>query len=147
MREVMNRFHKAAFEATGAVDSCLPIQITPAEKAVLRALMESDTNQEVAERLCVSRSTVRTHLRHLFDKFKVRSRTGLVVAAIRHGVLDLEELEESSHRTMDVPRAPPLSYYCCTPGLRTRALHSSRFPPRVAPDADTPTITTFTRRT
>jgi DNA-binding CsgD family transcriptional regulator len=44
------------------------------------------SNPEIAERLFVSRATVKTHLIHIFAKLSVRSRSELAAEAIRRGM-------------------------------------------------------------
>lgn len=51
---------------------------TKKEVAVLKLVDEGYTNQEIGRRLRISVSTVQYHLRNLFGKFGVRSRTELV---------------------------------------------------------------------
>lgn len=45
------------------------------------------TSQDIAAELHLSNETVRTYLRRMFDKFGVKNRTHLVVAAYRAGVI------------------------------------------------------------
>ena len=52
--------------------------LTPQEARVAALVSEGLSNREVAARLFVSVNTVETHLRHLFQKLGVRSRTELV---------------------------------------------------------------------
>ena len=51
--------------------------LTPTETQVARLIGEGLTNKAVAERLFVSPNTVGTHVRHVFEKLGVRSRTEL----------------------------------------------------------------------
>jgi LuxR family transcriptional regulator, quorum-sensing system regulator BjaR1 len=67
-----------------------PPRITPREADVLRPTAEGLTDPEIAERLCVSRSTVNTHLVHLREKLKVRNRVTLVREAQRLGLIPTE---------------------------------------------------------
>jgi DNA-binding NarL/FixJ family response regulator len=50
-------------------------QLTPREEDILRLLTQGFANKEIADRLSVSFDTVRTHLRHIYEKLHVRSRT------------------------------------------------------------------------
>lgn len=54
--------------------------LTEAERAVLDLLCEGYSNAEIAERLVVAESTVKTHVSHLMRKYGVPSRLKLVVA-------------------------------------------------------------------
>ncbi len=55
--------------------------LTGREKEVLSLLEKSYSNQEIAESLCISESTVKTHLRNIFKKLDVRNRTQAMVTA------------------------------------------------------------------
>jgi DNA-binding CsgD family transcriptional regulator len=52
-------------------------ELTPQERRIAALVSEGLTNREVAARLFVSTNTVETHLRHVFQKLGVRSRTAL----------------------------------------------------------------------
>ena len=49
--------------------------LTTREREILGLLSKSLSNQEIAESLCISESTVKTHLRNTFRKLQVRSRS------------------------------------------------------------------------
>jgi len=55
-------------------------ELTPQERTVARLVAAGLSNREVAERLFVTTNTVETHLRHIFQKLDVRSRTQLAIA-------------------------------------------------------------------
>jgi predicted ATPase/DNA-binding CsgD family transcriptional regulator len=59
--------------------------LTPAEQSVVRLVAEGLTNQQVAQRLFVSRRTVGTHLTHIFAKLGLSNRSELTAAAVRRG--------------------------------------------------------------
>ncbi|QWW20008.1 response regulator transcription factor [Schaalia sp. 19OD2882] len=54
--------------------------ITQAETEVLALLCEGCSNAEIAEKLCLSEATVKTHISHVMKKYGVNSRLKLVVA-------------------------------------------------------------------
>ena len=60
--------------------------LTPAEVAVARLVARHLSNPEIAERLFISRATVKTHLVHTFAKLNVRSRSELAAEAIKRGL-------------------------------------------------------------
>ncbi|ONI71637.1 hypothetical protein BWI15_15870 [Kribbella sp. ALI-6-A] len=61
--------------------------LTPNELAVCRLVAEGLTNREVARRLYVSPHTVNTHLRHVFQKLSVSTRTELAGLVARSSTL------------------------------------------------------------
>ncbi len=58
--------------------------LTPAELRVVALVGEGLNNGQIAERLFVTRETVKSHLASAFRKLGVSSRTGLAVEAARH---------------------------------------------------------------
>ena len=67
---------------------------TPRELEVLSLVVRGLSDQEIAAKLVVSRRTVHTHVRSMFDKARVRTRTQLAVFALRARVVPLESLED-----------------------------------------------------
>jgi DNA-binding CsgD family transcriptional regulator len=57
--------------------------LTPTEQAVVALVAEGLSNPDIAERLFMSRSTVKTHLNHAFTKLDISSRAELASAFTR----------------------------------------------------------------
>ena len=70
------------------VPSGLVESLTQKETRILALLAEGYSNQAMSEKLFVSDSTVRTHLRSINAKLQVRSRAQAVVVARRIGLVD-----------------------------------------------------------
>lgn len=51
--------------------------LTKREIDIVRWVSQGLTNDEIGEKLYISRFTVETHLKNIFDKTKVKHRTGL----------------------------------------------------------------------
>jgi DNA-binding NarL/FixJ family response regulator len=64
------------------------VTVTDRELAVLQAIARGHTNVSAAETLGVSHKTVDTHRTNLMRKFAVNSTAGLLLAAVRAGLLD-----------------------------------------------------------
>jgi DNA-binding NarL/FixJ family response regulator len=67
--------------------------LTERETDVLRAAANGSSNKTIADQLNVSPRTIQVHLRRVFRKLGVASRTEAVVNALQRGILRLEELE------------------------------------------------------
>jgi DNA-binding CsgD family transcriptional regulator len=64
-----------------------PEPLTPAEERVLRYLPTNLNCAAIGRRLCISRSTVKSHARMIYQKFGVHSRAEAVVAAQQYGLV------------------------------------------------------------
>lgn len=63
------------------------IQISEREREILRLVATGATNQQIALQLNISINTVKVHLRNIFGKIGVVSRTEATVYAIRNGLV------------------------------------------------------------
>ncbi len=61
--------------------------LTPRERDVLQLAADGLSTPSIAERLSLSRATVRTHFGHIYLKLDVKSRAGAVAKAIRLGLI------------------------------------------------------------
>jgi DNA-binding CsgD family transcriptional regulator len=82
--------------------------LTPTEREVVRLVAEGLSNPGIADRLSISRATVKTHLAHVFTKLDVINRAQLVAFAVRataEGTLNrAEPTERPDPRTPDDER-------------------------------------------
>lgn len=58
------------------------------EKDVFRLLVDNHSDKEIADQLCISLPTVRTHVRHIFEKFHLNSRMEAKDIHLKYNVLD-----------------------------------------------------------
>ena len=65
------------------------IQLTPKEVEVLQQIAKGFSYAEIAETLSVSVHTVTTHIKHLYRKLAVRSRTEAVFEAVQLGLINV----------------------------------------------------------
>lgn len=61
--------------------------LTERERAVLALLAEAQSNREIASALHIGESTVKSHLKNIFEKLHVSSRTEAVTVAVSRGLL------------------------------------------------------------
>lgn len=61
--------------------------LTAREREVLVLVAEGLLNQEIADQLCVSEATVKTHISHIFSKLGARDRAAAIVHAYNHGIV------------------------------------------------------------
>ena len=57
------------------------------ELQVLNLVVEGFDNLDIAEKLFISKETVRNHIRHIYQKLHVHSKSQAVVKAIREGII------------------------------------------------------------
>ena len=74
-----------ALATGGAPAEGMPETLSEREAEVLRLLAQGFTNKDIAQMLILSVRTVETHLRSIYSKLGVRSRTEAVLWAVRHG--------------------------------------------------------------
>ena len=87
--------------------------LTAREQEVLRLLSGGLCNKDISRQLGISLGTTKSHMRSIFEKLKVESRTQALVTAVRHGILDGSAGEDTlagparaSVGTSPAPRAP-----------------------------------------
>ncbi|MDX2084205.1 MAG: response regulator transcription factor [Candidatus Melainabacteria bacterium] len=61
----------------------LEVPLTEREIEVLRLVSEGKNNHDIAESLCISLNTVKTHLKNIFQKLEVEDRTAAALKAIK----------------------------------------------------------------
>jgi DNA-binding NarL/FixJ family response regulator len=61
--------------------------LTEREHEVFALIAQGLANSEIADRLVLTEGTVKTHVKHIFDKLEVRDRTQAVILAYELGVV------------------------------------------------------------
>jgi two-component system response regulator NreC len=69
--------------------------LTGREREILKLVAEGLNNQEIADKLFLSPSTVQTHRANIMAKLGLHSRTELVKYALQHGLIALNPLKGS----------------------------------------------------
>jgi DNA-binding NarL/FixJ family response regulator len=65
-------------------------RLTPREREILAALGDGLSDREIAERLCISTETVRTHFVNILGKLGLNSRLQALVFAVRQGIVKID---------------------------------------------------------
>lgn len=66
--------------------------LTKSEQEVLILIGHGLTNRKIADKLCMSTSTVRTYLYRAYTKLGVRKRASAVTSALRRGEISIDEV-------------------------------------------------------
>jgi len=72
-----------------------PDPLTPREVEVLRLVAQGRNNQEIADMLVISETTVRTHVSNILNKLHLASRTQAALYALREGLASLEDAPDT----------------------------------------------------
>ena len=67
-------------------------QLSEREIEVLKRICQESTNKEIAQQLSLSVRTIDNHRNRLLEKCEVKNTAGLVMYAIRHGLVDTADL-------------------------------------------------------
>ena len=93
MKRVLGRMQKQAQPAT-------PVTLTPRELEVLEWMATPNTYKQIANQLCVSEETVRSHAKNILDKLQQPNRAQAVLSAMRLGLIKLNDKELSDRKTL-----------------------------------------------
>ena len=72
--------------ASGAPD--VETKLTPREQEVLRLVADGQSAPDIAARLYIETSTVKTHLQNIYEKLGVSERAAAVAEGMRRGLLE-----------------------------------------------------------
>jgi len=84
---------RLARKALDRAETAPPGPLTPREQEVLRLLALGLSNDGIAERLVITRRTAQNHVSSIYGKLELASRAEAVLYAIRHGLVDINEVK------------------------------------------------------
>lgn len=91
IRKVANGSKFIPRDVANTISGGLPYEkLTIAESTVLNMLVGGMSNKEIAFALDVSDNTIKTHVRHIFEKLGVSDRTSATVTAIKRGLVRVD---------------------------------------------------------
>jgi DNA-binding NarL/FixJ family response regulator len=79
--------HFASRPGPSARDKTVLSRLTEREREVFELIAQGLSNSEIAERLFLTDGTVKTHVKHIFEKLDARDRTQVVILAYELGVI------------------------------------------------------------
>lgn len=62
-------------------------QLSDREKELLKCMIDGDDYKKIADKLFISYETVRTHVKHIYKKLHVASRSEAVMKAVQQGLI------------------------------------------------------------
>ena len=88
-KKVLNALPRS--KSTADQRKILYADLSDRETQVLQLIVDGLSNQEIADRLEISKETVKTHVKHLMEKLAVSDRTQAAVKAMRYGLVEPQE--------------------------------------------------------
>ena len=93
------------------------IQLSRRERQVLEMVVTGASNREIADKLVISINTVKVHMRNIFEKMGVQSRTEASMRALQEGLVSVPDQEAGSSDEADA--GPAKSYLLEASAVRT----------------------------
>ncbi|MBL1171480.1 MAG: response regulator transcription factor [Chloroflexi bacterium] len=89
-RAMAARLLKQAFHAPAVTHPHID-ELTEREVEVLRLVAQGESNPQIAELLCITVNTVKTHLKNILSKLQLQNRTQVAAYAVQNGLISHTE--------------------------------------------------------
>ena len=86
--EVAGKLLTHVAQSPSAQETTITEDLSERELEVLKLIAQGFTNAEIAERLFLTRGTVRNYVSAVLAKLEVEDRTQAAILAVRHGLVD-----------------------------------------------------------
>jgi NarL family two-component system response regulator LiaR len=91
--EVMRKLMaQVASQAMGGRQQWNGPQLTDREQEVIRLVAQGKSNREIADVLVISEKTAKAHISNMLGKLELEDRTQMAVYAIKHGLVNPDQL-------------------------------------------------------
>ena len=87
---IIEQFYPIAFIPTGVRLTAYGGSASDLPSEVLKQIARGASNPEIAEVLCITVNTVKTHISHILAKLQVDNRTQAAAYAVKQGLLRAE---------------------------------------------------------
>src|SRR5204863_8745959 len=88
-------------------DDTFAPQLSPREKAILRCLIEGDSNKCIARKIDIAEATVKVHVKAILRKIRVHNRTQAAIWGVNQGSPTRPADNSSTPSTSDVSNRLP----------------------------------------
>jgi len=95
--EILNDFNLQSIELSNILANkkidCAGIKMSIREIEIIKLIAEGNSAKQIAEQLYLSNHTINTHRKNIFNKLRINSTTGLVIYAVKSGIVDVEQFQ------------------------------------------------------
>jgi NarL family two-component system response regulator LiaR len=90
--DVLRKLMEQVAAQPASIQPVNSLQLTGRELDVIRLVAQGKSNREIANDLVISEKTAKAHISNILGKLGLDDRTQMAVYAIKHGLVDLDQL-------------------------------------------------------
>lgn len=98
--EILEDFKLQSIELSSVLSNesinCAGVKMSIREIEIIKLIAEGNSAKQVAEQLYLSNHTINTHRKNIFNKLQINSTTGLVIYAVKSGIVDVDQFQFSN---------------------------------------------------